>query len=83
MGWSDIEVGCAVRVDADGSIGVVCHDEGRPGVKLCRANGEIETDEYGYDMLYRHSKLTRLRATEAAKVPWIKDCWASWLRAED
>ena len=32
MGWNDIEVGCAVRCDVDGSIGVVCFDAGRNGV---------------------------------------------------
>ena len=45
MGWSDIEVGCAVRCDADGTIGVVCFDAGRSGVKLCREDGEIQKDE--------------------------------------
>lgn len=87
MGWSDVELGCAVRCE-DGSVGVVCVDDGRLGCKLCRADGEIETDEFGFDVLYRHTKLNRLPTKEAGsagkpgEIPWIADCWASWLKPE-
>ena len=47
---------------------------------MCHQN-VVRGSRYGYDALYRHSNLTRLDAKEAAQLPWIADCWASWLPA--